>query len=383
MLLAANHSYEQLSRCEADEVIRLYDSSAKKGLSKEDIQQRLKQFGPNIFRIAKKKSEWLELLSHFKSPLIIILLAASIISFSLSETINATIIIAIVLVSVIIDYLQEKDARNAAEKLKQTVKTRVTVLRNETEKEITQEELCPGDIILLNAGKIVPADSRVFFAKDFFVNQSSLTGESFPCEKHSEPIPNATAELSALNNIAFMGSSVISGTAGAVVVRTGRSTEFGRIAEKLVNREEETEFSRGMKQFGLLILRITIVLVLFIFLINAVFNRNLLESFMFSLAVAVGLTPELLPMVMSVTMAKGSMRMAKKGVVVKKLTAIQSFGSMEVLCTDKTGTITGRQNQADSNMLIPTDIRLKLYSCWHILTVFFKQVSEIHWTMQS
>jgi len=287
MLLAANHSYEQLSRCEADEVIRLYDSSAKKGLSKEDIQQRLKQFGPNIFRIAKKKSEWLELLSHFKSPLIIILLAASIISFSLSETINATIIIAIVLVSVIIDYLQEKDARNAAEKLKQTVKTRVTVLRNETEKEITQEELCPGDIILLNAGKIVPADSRVFFAKDFFVNQSSLTGESFPCEKHSEPIPNATAELSALNNIAFMGSSVISGTAGAVVVRTGRSTEFGRIAEKLVNREEETEFSRGMKQFGLLILRITIVLVLFIFLINAVFNRNLLESFMFSLAVAV------------------------------------------------------------------------------------------------
>ena len=340
MLLAANHSYEQLSRCEADEVLRLYDSNAKKGLSKEDIQQRLKQFGPNIFRIAKKKSEWLELLSHFKSPLIIILLAASIISFSLSETINATIIIAIVLVSVIIDYLQEKDARNAAEKLKQTVKTRVTVLRNETEKEITQEELCPGDIILLNAGKIVPADSRVFFAKDFFVNQSSLTGESFPCEKHSEPIPNATAELSALNNIAFMGSSVISGTAGAVVVRTGRSTEFGRIAEKLVNREEETEFSRGMKQFGLLILRITIVLVLFIFLINAVFNRNLLESFMFSLAVAVGLTPELLPMVMSVTMAKGSMRMAKKGVVVKKLTAIQSFGSMEVLCTDKTGTIT-------------------------------------------
>jgi len=167
MLLAANHSYEQLSRCEADEVIRLYDSSAKKGLSKEDIQQRLKQFGPNIFRIAKKKSEWLELLSHFKSPLIIILLAASIISFSLSETINATIIIAIVLVSVIIDYLQEKDARNAAEKLKQTVKTRVTVLRNETEKEITQEELCPGDIILLNAGKMVPADARVFFAKDF------------------------------------------------------------------------------------------------------------------------------------------------------------------------------------------------------------------------
>jgi len=340
MFLSANYSYEQLSRWEADEVIKLYDSNAKKGLSKKEIQQRRAQFGRNIIHIDKKKSEWLELLSHFKSPLIIILLAASVISFSLNETINATIIIAIVLVSVIIDYLQEKDARNAAEKLKQTVKSRVTVVRNGTEKEIIQEELFPGDIILLNAGKIVPADARVFFAKDFFVNQSSLTGESFPCEKHSDVIPNATGELPELNNIAFMGSSVISGTARAVVIKTGRSTEFGKIAEKLVNREEETEFSRGMKQFGLLILRITIVLVLFIFLINAVFNRNLLESFMFSLAVAVGLTPELLPMIMSVTMAKGSMRMARRGVVVKKLTAIQSFGSMEVLCTDKTGTIT-------------------------------------------
>jgi Mg2+-importing ATPase len=226
MLSSANYSYEQISRWEADEVLKLFDSSAKKGLSKEDVQQRLRQFGPNIIRVDKKKSEWLELLSHFKSPLIIILLAASVISFSLNETINATIIIAIVLVSVLIDYLQEKDARNAAEKLKQTVKTRVTVLRNETEEEITQEELCPGDIILLNAGKMVPADARIFFSKDFFVNQSSLTGESFPCEKHDEPIPNATGELHTLNNISFMGSSVISGTARAVVLRTGRSTEF-------------------------------------------------------------------------------------------------------------------------------------------------------------
>jgi Mg2+-importing ATPase len=178
------------------------------------------------------------------------------------------------------------------------------------------------------------------FARDFFANQSSLTGESFPCEKYNDAIKDATNDLTSMDNIAFMGSSVISGTAKAVVVKTGMNTEFGKIAEKLVSRQEETDFSRGIRSFGFLIMRVTIALVLFIFLINAIYKHNLLESFMFSLAIAVGLTPELLPMVMSVTMAKGSIRMAKKGVVVKKLSAVPNFGSMEVLCTDKTGTLT-------------------------------------------
>lgn len=315
-------------------------TNIEKGLTDTEVADRLNQNGPNTILTNKIRNEWLELLSHFKSPLILILLAASIVSFSLGETINASIIVVMLLTGVAIDYFQERDARNAAEKLKQTVKTKVTVIREGIEKDILPEELCTGDLVLLNAGKIVPADVRVVYAKDFFVNQSSLTGESFPCEKYNDPLPEANIDLTTMDNIAFMGSSAITGIAKAIVVKCGRFTEFGKIAEKLVQREEETDFSRGMHRFGFLIMRITIILVLFIFLVNAVLKHDFLESFMFSLAVAVGLTPELLPMIMSVAMARGSLQMAKKGVVVKKLSAIPNFGSMEVLCTDKTGTLT-------------------------------------------
>ncbi|MGH2565074.1 MAG: HAD-IC family P-type ATPase, partial [Ginsengibacter sp.] len=276
----------------------------------------------------------------FKSPLVILLLIAAIISFSVAETINASIIIVIVLASVATDFFQERDARNAAEKLKQIVKVKAAVVRDGAEQEILPADLCIGDIILLNAGKVVPADSRIIYAKDFFVNQSSLTGESFPGEKISEAQPTATNDLSTMKNIVFMGSSVISGSAKAVVVNIGAATEFGKIAEKLTEREEETDFGRGVREFGYLIMKVTIALVLFIFLINALMKENILQSFMFAIAIAVGLTPELLPMIMSLTMSKGSLKMAKKGVIVKHLSAIPNFGSMEVLCTDKTGTLT-------------------------------------------
>lgn len=322
------------------DLVSQFDSDMERGLTGAEADRRLKETGPNVLVQARQKSEFLILLSNLKNPLVIILLIASAVSFGLGESASASIIFVMVLVSVFMDYFQERDARNAAEALRQTVKTKVTVLRDATTSELNPEDLCPGDLILLNAGKIVPADVRIVASKDFFVNQSSLTGESFPCEKISEPVPDAGEDLTTLDNIGFMGSSVITGTARALVVKTGRMTEFGRIAEKLVNREQETDFTRGMRQFGFLIMRITVILVLFIFLVNAVWKHNFLESFMFSLAVAVGLTPELLPMVMSVTMAKGSLRMAKKGVIVKKLASIPNFGSMEVLCTDKTGTIT-------------------------------------------
>jgi P-type Mg2+ transporter len=335
-----NYSLAQLSAASTTEVINSFYSNETKGLSENEAGQRLNQFGKNIIGTHKRRSELLELLSHFSSPLIIILLIASVVSFSVGEMINASIIVIMLLMGVVIDYWQEHDARNAAEKLKQTVKTKVTAIRDGIEKEIAPDELCAGDLLLLNAGRIVPADCRVLFAKDFFINQSSLTGESFPCEKYSDAIPDASADLTSLDNIAFMGTSVATGTAKVLVVKTGGNTEFGKIAEKLVSREEETDFNKGMRNFGFLIMRITIVLVLFIFLVNALLKHSLLESFMFSLAVAVGLTPELLPMVMSVAMSKGSLKMAKKGVIVKKLSAIPNFGSMEVLCTDKTGTIT-------------------------------------------
>jgi P-type Mg2+ transporter len=340
MTLHDNYSLEKISATHAAEVVNSFNSDEKNGLSEKEARQRLNQFGKNIIGTNKRRNELLELVSHFNSPLIIILLIASVVSFSVGETINASIIVIMLLMGVVIDYWQEHDARNAAEKLKQTVKTKVTAIRDGVEKEIVPDELCAGDVLLLNAGRIVPADCRVLFAKDFFINQSSLTGESFPCEKYSDAIADASADLTSLDNIAFMGTSVTTGTAKVLVVKTGGSTEFGKIAEKLVSRELETDFSKGMRHFGFLIMRITIVLVLFIFLINAFLKHSLLESFMFSLAVAVGLTPELLPMVMSVAMSKGSLQMAKKGVIVKKLSAIPNFGSMEVLCTDKTGTLT-------------------------------------------
>lgn len=310
------------------------------GLTQTQVLERLKKYGPNIFSTSKKLSWWRALLLHFKSPLVILLLIATVISFSVGETINASIILLIVLASVLLDFYQERDAGNAAEKLKQAVKTRVTVVRNDTEQDILPADLCIGDIVLLNAGKIVPADARVITAKDFFINQSSLTGESFPCEKHTDIIADAGNEVSAMTNMVFMGSSVITGTARAVVVQTGANTEFGKIAAKLTERDEETDFGRGMRDFGYLIMKVTIALVLFIFLINALMKQNVLESFMFAIAIAVGLTPELLPMIMSLTMSRGSLQMAKKGVIVKHLSAIPNFGSMEVLCTDKTGTLT-------------------------------------------
>jgi Mg2+-importing ATPase len=324
----------------AEQVVILLETNEDKGLTKAEAAKRLKKYGLNIITAHKKTAWWKALLQHFKSPLVILLLVATIISYSVGETINASIIFVMVLVSVAIDFFQERDAGNAAEKLKQVVKSMVTVLRDGKEQEILPQQLCVGDIILLNAGKIAPADVRILSAKDFFINQSSLTGESFPCEKRPEAIATAGNDLSLMNNMVFMGSSVITGTAKAVVVKTGEATEFGKIAVKLGMRDVETDFSRGMRDFGYLIMKVTIALVLFIFFINALMKQNILESFMFAIAIAVGLTPELLPMIMSLTMSKGSLQMAKKGVIVKHLSAIPNFGSMEVLCTDKTGTLT-------------------------------------------
>lgn len=324
----------------AEHVLQVLETDAEKGLSAEEADKRVKQFGANVISAKKKTTWWKELLLHFKSPLVILLLVATSISYAVGETINATIIFIMVIASVATDFFQERDARNAAEKLKETVKSKVSVIRNGITEEIFPRDLCIGDIILLNAGKIVPADARIILARDFFINQSSLTGESFPCEKHSDAITDATHELTTLDNIVFMGSSVITGTAKAVVVQIGAATEFGKIASKLTERDAETDFGRGMKEFGYLIMKVSVVLVLFIFFINALMKQNVLESFMFAIAIAVGLTPELLPMIMSLTMSKGSLQMAKKGVIVKRLSAIPNFGSMEVLCTDKTGTLT-------------------------------------------
>lgn len=314
--------------------------STPQGLSSAEAASRLNSLGANKLATYGRRNEFLVLLLHFRSPLVIILLSAAVISMSMGETINAAIIILMVFMSVVIDYFQERDARNAAEKLQQQVKFRVLVIRDGIEKNIIPEELVPGDVIRLNSGRIVPADGVVLRSQDFFVDQSSLTGESFPVEKQSGQDRDAGAPASEIDNILMMGSNVVTGSGDMLVISTGEDTEFGRMASRLSADDEETDFSKGVRAFGFLIMRVTVVLVMLVFLINAVRKHDWLESFMFSLAIAVGMTPELLPMVMTVTMARGSSSMSRKGAVVKKLSAIPNFGSMDVLCTDKTGTLT-------------------------------------------
>jgi len=314
--------------------------SSSKGLSTSEAESRLKKYGYNTIAEKRKIGILLEFISHFKNPLIIILLIAAILSFFFHEPMDAVIIGVIVLLSVCLDFYLEHSAEKAAEKLKERVKTKVTVIRDNEKKDIKTEELCAGDIIELNAGSLVPADARIIHSNDFFVNQSSLTGESFPAEKKAARINSKIVSLTDMTNIIFMGTNVVSGYASAVVVKTGENTEFGKIAKKLVSPEQQTEFDKGIASFGYLIMKATIFLVLFIFLFNSLVKHNIFESFMFAIAVAVGLTPELLPMIMSITMAQGSLRMANNGVIVKRLASIPNFGSMDILCTDKTGTLT-------------------------------------------
>ena len=242
--------------------------------------------------------------------------------------------------SVVLDYYQEAKAENAAEKLKEQVTTTATVFRDGRKQEVKLYQIVPGDIINLSAGDIVPADARVLTAKDLFLNQSALTGESFPVEKTTEPLKTKGRLIAELGNCLLFGTSVVSGTGTAVVLKTGNATEYGKIAKRLVAKGPETEFERGVHRFGYLIMETTFVLVIFVFFINALFKRGVLESLLFALALAVGLTPELLPMILSVNLSKGAMAMSKKGVIVKRLAAIQDLGSMDTLCTDKTGTLT-------------------------------------------
>jgi len=309
------------------------------GLTATEAETRLETYGTNEVSKKKRASIFLEFLSHFKSPLVIILIIAAIVSAVLKEGVNAAIILSIVMISVILDFTQEHRAERAAEALKKRVATTATVFRDGTKQDIEVSSLVPGDVINLSAGDIVPADARIISARDFFIDQSALTGESFPVEKTGDPILEKI-ESAKWNNYLFMGTSVTNGTASAVIVKTGSSTQFGQIAGKLTEKKPETEFEGGLRRFGVLIMQVTFVLVILVFFINASFKRGILESLLFAVALAVGLTPELLPMILSINLARGAASMSKKGVIVKRLVSIQNFGSMDILCADKTGTLT-------------------------------------------
>ena len=309
------------------------------GLSEREAQERLARYGSNLLK-PKKRIDALSLFfSQFKSPIILILLFAAVLSLFLHDSADAVIILIIVLVSGLLGFWQEKGAANAVEKLLAIVQIKAAVIRDGESREVPVEEIVPGDMVVLNAGDVIPGDCVILESKDLFVDEATLTGETYPVEKTARVLPEETP-LSQRTNALFMGTHVVSGNAKAVVVHTGRETEFGRVSERLTLRPPETEFERGVRRFGYLLLEVTLVLVMAIFAINVYFKRSVLESFLFALALAVGLTPQLLPAIISINLSHGAKRMALKKVIVKRLASIENFGSMNVLCSDKTGTLT-------------------------------------------
>ncbi len=321
------------------ELLKQLNATAS-GLTDSEATDRLKQVGPNILRPPRKRALVLQFLARFKNPLVLILLIAAAVSAFTGDVTSFLIISSIVVMSVTLDFVQEHRAGKAADELRQSVAIRVQALRDGKKVEIPVASLVPGDVVLLAAGDLIPGDGRVLEAKDFFVKQALLTGESYPIEKFSRDIPEAAQDMADAVNSVFMGTSVVSGSAQVLICRTGPNTSLGEIADTLITKAPPTAFEQGTQRFGMLIMRFTILLVLFVVLANAFFHRPWLESFLFAVALAVGLTPELLPMVVSVTLARGAMRMAKKKVIVKRLESIHNLGSMDVLCTDKTGTLT-------------------------------------------
>jgi Mg2+-importing ATPase len=309
------------------------------GLTSTEANLRLSNYGKNLVK-PKKKTDLLSLLiSQFKSPIIVIFIFTSILSFFLGQTEDALIIISIVIVSGLLGFWQEKGATDAITKLLAIVQLKTTVLRDKRLQEITFEDVVPGDIVILKSGDSIPADCILIKSKDLFVNEATLTGESYPVEKSASILPEETPLRDRTNSI-FMGTFAISGTAKALVIKTGANTELGKISDRLRHKAPETEFERGVRGFGYFLMEITLMLVISILVINVYFGRPVLESFLFSLALAIGLTPQLLPAIISVNLAHGAKRMANEKVIVKRLASIENLGSMNVLCSDKTGTLT-------------------------------------------
>jgi Mg2+-importing ATPase len=310
------------------------------GLSSVEAAARLLRYGPNTLEGHRRLSLPLKFLSRFRNPLVVILLAAAGISALTGDLASFIIIATIVLMSAALDTAQEYRAEEAAEHLKVSVALKEQVLRDGQEITVPGQDLVPGDVVLLAAGDLVPADGRLLEARDFFVNEALLTGESYPGEKHARDEGIDSPEVTAATNAAFMGSSVMNGSARLMVCGTGLATQLGQISSSLRRAPPPSALDQGTRGFGMLIVCLTEILVLFVLLINLLFHRPWLQSFLFAVALAVGLTPELLPMIVSVTLARGAIRMAKAQVIVKRLGAIHDLGSMDVLCTDKTGTLT-------------------------------------------
>jgi Mg2+-importing ATPase len=309
------------------------------GLTQQEAEHRLRQYGFNDPAPRKHGALALELLLLFLNPLVIILLIASLISVVVGQHVDASIIFVIAMLSVTINFVQTYRSQRALQKLHEHVSLTAAVLRDGSWREVRRENVVPGDLVRLCAGDLIPADGQLLESRDMFVQQAALTGESMPAEKAAGGATTADNSPQSPDRI-FLGTSVVSGTALARITATGARTSFGLISAKLRERPPETEFERGLRQFGMLIMRAVLFLILFILVVRVALHKDAFESFLFAVALAVGLTPEFLPMITSVTLGRGAVRMAREQVIVKHLPAIQNFGSVDILCSDKTGTLT-------------------------------------------
>ncbi len=312
--------------------------SDEKGLTSQDAAARLVRYGPNLVEATRRHSLAVDFFRRLANPLVLVLLAASVVAGLTDDIASFVIISSMVLLSTILDLVQERRANATAEALKRSIAITAQVRRDGTLTPLPVEQLVPGDLIELAAGDLVPADGVVLQANAVQVNQAALTGESFPVQKRPGADPHA--DIADAPNLLLAGSSIVSGTARMLVVQTGTATRFGNIAVSLSAGSQATAFEQGLRRFGMLIARLTVFLVLFVLLARIALGKDALESFLFAMALAVGLTPELLPMIVTITLARGAERMARERVVVKRLSAIHDLGQMDVLCTDKTGTLT-------------------------------------------
>ena len=321
--------------------------SSEQGLTSEEARKRQDKYGPNDTTGLSHTSPVVQFLRLFLNPLVAILIVASVVSAILGDRVNASIIIVIVLLSNILNFVQTYRSQNAVEKLRADVAPTASVLRDGTWLELARREVVPGDIVRLTAGDLVPADARLVQATDLHVQQAALTGESLPTEKSADDGSDATESFADAHNCVFLGTSVVSGLGTALITATGRNTAFGDIAVRLASRAPETEFERGLKGFGLLMMETLFFLVLFIVLVGFIGHHQLFETVLFAISLAVGLTPEFLPMITTVTLGQGALRMAKQKVIVKHLESIQNFGSIDTLCSDKTGTLTSGETKLE------------------------------------
>jgi len=340
----------QVSKEESQSFYAFLESN-EQGLSRAQVEEKKRKFGLNEIAHEKAPAWYAQLFQAFLNPFIAVLIILAGVSFVIDVLMAApgeqdykTVIVVgvMVMLSSLLRFWQEYSSNRAAEELKSMVKTTATVLRQDKGKlELNIIDLVPGDLVFLSAGDMIPADCRVIQSKDLFISQAMLTGESLPVEKREQSIPDADSKSPLdLENICFMGTNVVSGTANAIIVTTGNLTYFGTIGKAITGKRAETNFDKGVNKVSWLLIRFMMVMVPLVFLVNGLTKHNWFEALLFGISVAVGLTPEMLPMIVTANLAKGALNMSKRKVIVKRLNAIQNIGAMDVLCTDKTGTLT-------------------------------------------